>query len=67
MRKNNLCDFGRAVKVRLIDLDKTQEWLIAEVKKETNQYIDSSCLYKLMTGQIINSNLIPIIKKILEI
>ena len=67
MRKNNLCDFGKAVKFRLIDLDKTQEWLIAEVKKETDQYIDSSCLYKIMTGQITNSNLTPVIKKVLKI
>ena len=67
MRTHKLTDFGKEIKYKLIDLGKTQEWLIAEVKKETSQYIDSSCLYKIMTGQIINSNLIPIIKKILEI
>jgi hypothetical protein len=55
------------IKFKLISSGLTQEWLIAEVRKETEQYIDSSCLYKIMTGQIKESRLIPIIKKILEI
>lgn len=67
MRTHKLTDFGKEIKYKLIDLGLTQEWLIAEVKKETEQYIDSSCLYKIMRGQIKESQLIPIIKKILEI
>ena len=45
-------DFGKAVKIRLIELDKTQEWLIEQVKERTGDYFDSSYLHRLLTGKL---------------
>lgn len=44
-------DFGKAVKIRLIELGKTQEWLIQQVRERTGDFFDSSYLYRLMTGK----------------
>lgn len=49
--KKKLTQFGKAIKHRLIDLEKPQTWLIEEVKKKTGLYFDSSYLYKIQTGQ----------------
>ena len=48
----NLTPYGKAIKIRLIELDKPQTWLIEQVKELTGQYCDSSLLYKLSTGQL---------------
>ena len=45
-------DFGKAVKIRLIELEKDQNWLIEQVKERTGDYFDSSYLYKLMAGRL---------------
>lgn len=44
-------DFGKAVKIRLVELEKTQDWLIQQVKERTGDYFDSSYLYRLMAGK----------------
>lgn len=44
-------DFGKAVKIRLIELDKDQNWLIEQVRERTGDYFDSSYLFRLMTGR----------------
>lgn len=44
-------DFGKAVKIRLVEMEKTQEWLIEQVNEKTGDYFDSSYLYRLMTGK----------------
>ena len=44
-------EFGRAVKIRLIDMGKTQEWLIEQVKERTGDYFDSSYLYRILAGK----------------
>ena len=43
-------EFGKAVKIRLIEMDKTQEWLIQQVKERTGDFFDSSYLHRLMAG-----------------
>ena len=45
-------DFGKAVKIRLVEMDKTQEWLIEQVKERTGVFFDSSYLHKILTGQL---------------
>lgn len=45
-------DFGKAVKIRLIELGKTQEWLIEQVKERTGSFFDSSYLYRIMAGEL---------------
>lgn len=44
-------DFGLSVKMELLRRGKSQEWLIAEIKKNTGMFVDSSYLYKIFTGQ----------------
>lgn len=62
-----LCNLGREIKKRLIDLNKTQEWLITEVKADTGLFFDSSYLYKILTGKLATPKIITSIKKILGI
>lgn len=46
-------DFGKAVKIRLIELDKTQDWLIEQVKEKTGDLsFDSSWLHKILVGKL---------------
>ena len=45
-----LTDFGMAVKVKLLEMGKTQEWLIAQVKERTGDFCDSSYLWRLLYG-----------------
>lgn len=66
MRKNQLTEFGKEIKYKLIDLEKNQEWLISEIKKKSKLYVDSSLMNRIMTGQT-ESSLVPIIKEILGI
>ncbi len=44
-------DFGKAVKIRLVEMEKTQEWLIEQVRERTGDYFDGSYLHKILTGQ----------------
>lgn len=63
-----LTEYGKKVKMKLIDLGKTQEWLIKEVKKENPEiFVDASVLRKIFTGEIKQSALVPIINKILNL
>ncbi|QUO37926.1 XRE family transcriptional regulator [Dysosmobacter sp. Marseille-Q4140] len=48
----NLTPYGKQIKIRLIELDKPQTWLIEQVRERTGLYCDSSLLYKLSTGQL---------------
>lgn len=43
-------NFGKAVKFRLIEMERTQTWLIEQVKERTGGFFDSSYLYRLMAG-----------------
>ena len=45
-------DLGQQVRIRLIELGKTQEWLIEQVKERTGDFFDSSYLHKLLTGKL---------------
>lgn len=46
-------DFGKAVKIRLVELEKTQAWLIEQVKERTGDMsFDSSWLYRILTGKL---------------
>ncbi len=45
-------DFGKAVKIRLVELEQTQDWLIEQVKEKTGDYFDSSYLNRILTGKL---------------
>ena len=46
-------DFGKAVKIRLVELEQTQEWLIQQVREQTgDQSFDSSWLHRILSGKL---------------
>ena len=67
MEKNALTEFGKEIKKKLIDLDRSHTWLIARVSEETGLYFDSSYLHKIMTGKIRTPKVVQAISEILEI
>lgn len=67
-RKRPLTDYGIEVKVQLLKLNKTQMWLIEEVKKLLpNKYLDTSNLYKIMTGEINSPDIVSAINQVLDL
>ena len=46
-----LNEFGKAVKHRLIDVNKSQVWLAKEVSKRTGLFVDSRYLSKIFEGK----------------
>lgn len=67
-RKNPISDFGMEVKLELMKRNKTQNWLIEEIKKlNPTMFIDSSILYKVLTGQVRSGKIVDSVKAILEI
>lgn len=60
-------DFGKKVKVALVEHSQTQEWLIAQVRDKTGLYFDSSYLNKIMTGKNENEKIVSAIKEILSL
>lgn len=67
-RKKPVSDFGMEVKLELMKRNKTQNWLIEEIKKlNPTMFIDSSILYKVLTGQVRSGKIVDSVKTILEI
>lgn len=62
-----LTDYGKRVKHRLIDIDKTQKWLQDEVTKKTGLYMDRSYMTKILTGQLATPKIVSAINEILQI
>lgn len=46
-----MTDYGRAVKHKLVDIDKTQTWLIREISSKTGLYVDSAYLSSIFSGR----------------
>ena len=67
MENHRICEFGKEIKKRLVDIDKTHEWLISEVREETGLYFDRSYLYKIMSGKATPAKIIASIRKILDL
>lgn len=65
-RKNPLTEYGIAIKTELLKLNKTQNWLIEEVKKMLpERYLDVSYLNRIMTGQVKQSVVMDAIDRVL--
>lgn len=46
-------DFGKAVKIRLVELDRTQAWLIEQVRERSGDMsFDTSWLHRILTGKL---------------
>ena len=67
MKAVKVCDFGKEVKKKLVDLEQTQEWLMQQVREDTGLFIDSSYLYKILTGKLAPPKIVESISKILEL
>jgi len=59
--------FGKQVKCRLIDLDKTQIWLQEQVTAKTGLFLDSGYLSKVLTGERSAPKIKAAIRDILDI
>ncbi len=59
--------FGKAVKKKLVDLDKPQTWLIEQVREKTGMYFDDSYLGKLLNGTLSTPKMVNAIREILEL
>ena len=67
-RKKQLTAYGKQVKIKLVELDRTQAWLIEQVKKILpNKYLDTSKLYKIMTGELNSKDIQSAINQVLDI
>lgn len=60
-------EYGKAVKIRLVDMDRTQAWLIERVKEKTGLYMDSSYMSKIYRGENNPPKIIAAINEILEL
>lgn len=62
-----VCNFGKEIKKRLVDIDQTQEWLISEVSRDTGKYFDGGYLQRIMRGEISTPGIVASICRILDI
>lgn len=60
-------DFGKKVKIRLIELDKTQKWLIEQVSEKTGLFFDGGYLWKVLNGERNAPRIVEAICEILDI
>ena len=66
--KKPLSDYGKKIKIALMEQNRKQEWLIAEVKSRyPDVYIDSSNLYKIRVGEITGGKVVAAINEILSL
>ena len=61
------CEFGKRVKIRLVELDKTQAWLVKEVRARTGMYFDDGYLWKILSGERTTIGIVQAIKEALEL
>lgn len=58
-------DFGKQVKIRLIEMGKKQTWLMDEITKRTGLFVDSSYLGKIFNGERQAPKVVQAIREIL--
>ncbi|MDO4528142.1 MAG: XRE family transcriptional regulator [bacterium] len=67
LAKINDSEFGKAVKIRLIEMDKTQDWLVEQVRNRTGLFFDSSYLWKILNGVVSTPGMVAAIREILDL
>lgn len=66
--KKPLCNYGKKVKLALMEQNRKQEWLISEIKRRyPDIYVDSSNLYKILVGDIASGRVVSAINEILSL
>ena len=63
----NITDYGLKIKMRLLELNKSQNWLIDEVASRTGLYFDSGYMHKILTGAEKSEKVLTAINEILEL
>lgn len=59
--------FGKAIKKKLVDLERPQKWLIEQVRERTGLYFDDSYLHKIVTGKLESPKIVQAIREILDL
>lgn len=67
MNLSKFSDFGLAVKTKLLQIGKTQEWLIGELKTKTGMFVDSGYLSKIFAGKRNPPKIVEAIREILDL
>lgn len=62
-----VCDFGKEVKKKLVDIDQSQEWLCQKVREDSGLYIDSVYMSRIIYGRCSPDKIIASICKVLDI
>lgn len=66
--KKQMSDYGKTVKIKLLEMGKKQEWLISEIRNRfPDIYVDGSNIYKILTGEIKSGKVVSAINEILHI
>ena len=66
MNSSKFSDFGLAVKVKLLQMGKSQKWLEEAVAAKTGLFLDGAYMYKILTGQRNAPKVVTAIREILE-
>ena len=67
LNNSKFSDFGLSVRVKLLQIGKTQKWLEEAVSEKTGLYVDNGYLYKVFTGQRNAPKVVAAIREILSI
>jgi hypothetical protein len=59
--------FDKAVKIRLIEMGKTQTWLCGEITARTGLYVDSGYLDRIYKGKRNAPKIVAAIREILSL
>lgn len=62
-----VCDFGKEVKKKLVDIDQNQEWLCQRVREDSGLYVDSAYMSRIIYGIRTPEKIVASICKILDI
>lgn len=67
MNNSKFTDFGLCIKTELLRQGKDQKWLEKVVSEKTGLYVDSSYMYKILTGQRNAPKIVAAICEVLNI
>ena len=59
--------YAKLVKCKLIEIDKTQAWLIEQISKKTGLYCDTALLSKIFRGATPAKKIVDAINEILNL
>ena len=60
-------DFSKQVRIRLVEMGKSQVWLIEQVRAKTGLYFDGGYLWRIMSGEKSTPTIVEAIREILDL